>query len=243
MDAYEGMPVHAQGQMWVLPVIADLFTRLEDMNLVVTHRVAIPLREIQTRLQATAADHRLTKQEAEELSAAAKRIRETLFAEAQGNVAFIVTDKRYDVNRLLANIGALMAPGVFDKLPDIAKYDFSEAGKCIAFERPTAAAFHLLRVTEGVLRKFYLSIVKRGRSDLMWGPMIISLRKRKKSRPPDVLLNNLDNIRVSFRNPTQHPEKIYDIQEAQDLFGLCVDVVSRMIGPTGSQEVLSGKQP
>ncbi len=77
----------------------------------------------------------------------------------------------------------------------------------------------------------------------MWGPMIISLRKRKKSRPPDVLLNNLDNIRVSFRNPTQHPEKIYDIQEAQDLFGLCVDVVSRMIGPTGSQEVLSGKQP
>ena len=43
-----------------------------------------------------------------------------------------------------------------------------------------------------------------------------------------VLLNNLDNIRQSFRNPTQHPEKIYDIQEVQDLWSLCVDVVNRM---------------
>lgn len=63
----------------------------------------------------------------------------------------------------------------------------------------------------------------------MWGPMVTHLKKRKaKPIPPATLLNNLDNIRVSFRNPTQHPEKIYDIQEVQDLFGLCVDVVNRM---------------
>jgi len=40
--------------------------------------------------------------------------------------------------------------------------------------------------------------------------------------------DHLDHIRRSFRNPTQHPDKIYDIQEAQDLFGLCVDAVNRM---------------
>jgi len=39
----------------------------------------------------------------------------------------------------------------------------------------------------------------------------------------------LDNIRRSFRNPTQHPDKIYDIQEVQDLFGLCIDAINRMI--------------
>lgn len=46
--------------------------------------------------------------------------------------------------------------------------------------------------------------------------------------PQKELLDNLDNIRVSFRNPTQHPEKRYDIDEAQDLFNLCIEVVNRM---------------
>jgi hypothetical protein len=41
--------------------------------------------------------------------------------------------------------------------------------------------------------------------------------------------NHLDNIRVSFRNPTQHPEAIYDIHEVQDLWSICVDVINRMV--------------
>lgn len=122
-----------------------------------------------------------------------------------------------------------MAPKVFNKLPEIAIKDFDEAGKCIAFERSTAAAFHLLRATESVLRNYYLSIVKRNRvSPLNWGPMLKSLRSRKK-RPDDVLLDHLDGIRRNFRNPTQHPEKVYDINEAQDLLGICIDVVNRMV--------------
>jgi len=155
-------------------------------------------------------------------------LRNTLFAEAQGNVAFILTDKRIDVNKLLSAVPALMAPGVFDSLPDVARYDFMEAGKCIAFELPTAAAFHLLRGTEGMLRHFYCSLVRRGRVEPLWGPMVESLRRRR-TPPPAPLLDNLDNIRRSFRNPTQHPDKIYDIQEVQDLFGLCVDAVNRMV--------------
>jgi len=155
-------------------------------------------------------------------------LQRTLQAESAGNVAYFVTDKRLDVDKLLGRPEDLFAPDVFQNLPEIAKYDFTEAGFCIAFERPTAAAFHLLRGTEGVLRTLYCDMVKRDRVEpLLWGPMTDALRKRRK--PPAVeLLNNLDNIRRSFRNPTQHPEKIYDIHEAQDLFGLCVDVVNRM---------------
>jgi len=55
------------------------------------------------------------------------------------------------------------------------------------------------------------------------------LRTKTRGRRPDpLILDHLDHIRRSFRNPTQHPDKIYDIQEAQDLFGLCVDAVNRM---------------
>lgn len=158
-----------------------------------------------------------------------KTLEHTFAAEAGGRSAFVVTEKRIDVEKLLSDVSGLLIPAVFDSMPEIAKYDFTEAGKCIAFDRPTAAAFHLLRATESVLREFYCSIVKQNRVRvLLWKPMVEHLKKRRK-KPPEELLNHLDHIRNSFRNPTQHPEKIYDIQEVQDLFSLCIDVVNRMV--------------
>ena len=125
-------------------------------------------------------------------------------------------------------MSATMAKGVFEALPDISKYDFMEAGKCIAFERATAAAFYTMRGTEGVLRHYYCSIIKRGRvAKLMWYDMVQHLRKRRDA-PPKALLDNLDNIRLNFRNPTQHPEARYDMDEAQDLLSLSIDAINRI---------------
>ena len=225
-EAREGRVVH--GEDYILENIERFLTNLDEFHLPVTRRAAWKLVEFKEALGQLPADHELTRQEALKLSTIMTDLDTTFRAEAAGNVAFIVTDKRIDVNKLLSDVPALMAPGVFDALPEIAQYDFQEAGKCIAFELPTAAAFHIVRGTEGVLKQFYCSVVRRSRAELMWGPMVESLGQRKSKRPPDALLRNLDNIRVSYRNPTQHPDKIYDIQEVQDLFGVCVDVVNRM---------------
>lgn len=177
----------------------------------------------------TKLDGTLTADQAEKIREAAGRVRGTLLAEARGHVVHVARDKRFAIEKLLHNMPALMSPGVFEQLPKVAQYDFREAGRCIAFETPTAAGFHLMRGTEDVLRFFYCSIVKRGRKKaLMWGPMVAHLRTRRDS-PPAVLLNNLDNLRINFRNPTQHPDMVYDIEEAQDLLALSIDVVNRMI--------------
>lgn len=225
-DVKAGWPVH--GEHLILGNIDRFFAHLQEFDLPVTQRAANKLRQFRDALARSDSDHNLTADEASELRDIMGDVRNTLFAEAGGNVAFIVTDKRIDVDKLLSDVPALMAPGVFNSLPDIAQYDFIEAGKCIAFELPTSAAFHILRGTEAVLRHYYCSIVRRNRAELLWGPMVESLRRRR-TPPPAPLLDNLDNIRRSFRNPTQHPDKIYDIQEVQDLFGLCVDVINRMI--------------
>src|SRR5687768_8452371 len=85
-----------------------------------------------------------------------------------------------------------------------------------------------MRGTEGVLRHYYCAIVKKSRvKTLLWYAMVDHLRKRRDA-PPKALTDNLDNIRVNFRNPTQHPDARYDMQEAQDLFALSIDVVNRM---------------
>jgi len=227
LHAREGWPIHEEE--YVLPNINLLLGRLEKFELTVSQRVAWRLVQLRDELAESASDAKLTAEQASRLTEIMDVLEKTLLAETGGKVAFIVVDKRYDVNKLLSDVPALLAPGVFHSLPDIAQYDLMEAGKCIAFEHPTAAAFHMLRGTEAVLRQFYCSVVKRGRvKQLLWGPMVESLRSRSKP-PPAALLNNLDNIRVSFRNPTQHPDKRYDIHEAQDLFGLCLDVLNRMV--------------
>lgn len=226
-DAKAPLPIH--GDRNILNNIEVLLGRLDNYGLVVTKRAASDLITFRDTLKELETNAVLTAEQATSLNNIMYLLQSTLLAEAGGKLAYIVTDKRLDVNKLLENPKDLLAPNVFDALCEIARYDISAAGRCIAFEQPTSAAFHILRGTEKVLRTFYIGIVRRGRvSPLLWGPMTGSLRRRRSS-PPLVLLNNLDNIRLSFRNPTLHPEKIYDIQEVQDLFSLCIDVINRMV--------------
>jgi len=212
----------------VLENIGYFYDYLDEFNLGVTKRAAYDLADVWDEFSELPEGHALTAAEASRLAGVMDDLRRTLFAEADGNLAYIVGEKRLDTVKLVSDVSSLFARGVFEVLPEVAQYDFEEAGKCVAFERSTAAAFHLLRGTEDVLRAFYCGIVRQRRvSPLVWGPMVDGLRARR-SPPPAELLRNLDNSRLSFRNPTQHPEKIYDIDEVQDLFGLSVDVVNRM---------------
>lgn len=120
------------------------------------------------------------------------------------------------------------------------QFDFASGCRCIALNLPTAAAFHLMRCVEGVLRAYYCQVVKRGRvKKLMWPDMIEHLKKRRDS-PPKPLLDNLDNIRFNFRNPTQHPDARFDLDEAQDLLALCIEAVNRTMREVSKLSGLGG---
>lgn len=226
-DAREGHPIHDEAGL--VFNIDGFFKNVDELGLVVTRRAAAALDDYVKVVRALPADNTLTTKGASTLVQIMRDIRLTLEAELQGFDAYVVTPKSLDTNKLLSDVPALFAPDVFDVLPDLARYDFKEAARCIAFELPTAAAFHTLRGTEGVLRAYYRAFVRTKRiSPLMWGPVVADLRKRAATRGQSTLLNNLDNIRVSFRNPTQHPELVYSISEAQDLWSLCVEVINRM---------------
>jgi hypothetical protein len=222
------------GEKQVRSTMLSFIRACTDSGLHVTSRAALDLYGPFIRKWAIEKDDdelatlTLSVEEAATIKEASYQVQTVIFSEAQGVFAHVTSDKRFAVDRLLNDVASLMSPGIFDKLPDVAKYDFGEAGRCIAFEAPTAAAFHLMRGTEDVLKYFYCSIVRRDRVSLMWGPIVADLRKKRKP-PPTILLNNLDNLRAGFRNPTQHPEKIYDIEEAQDLFALSIDAVNRMM--------------
>ncbi len=154
----------------------------------------------------------------------------TFLAEAAGIHAFCISDKKITIEKLTEKPEQLFPEGVFDSLPEFARIEIREAAMCIAFERNTAAAFHVLRAAEDVLKTYYRAIVKRDRvAPCTWGAMTHDFRRRRK-RPSDLILRNLDYVRENFRNPTAHPEKRYDSEEAQSLFNLCNDLISRMMG-------------
>ena len=218
------------GPAGILYNIDRCLNQLDELGLKVTKISADKLIAFRHELaEITDKDSSLSPPQCYKLKELCDQLRMTLEAELKTLEAFIVTPKRYDIDKLLDDVGSLMSPGLFSALPEITKYDLMEAGKCIAFERPTAAAFHLLRGTEAVLRHFYCTLIHRNRvSDLLWGNIVQDLRNRPKTKKHTTLYNNLDNIRFSYRNPTQHPDAIYDIHEVQDLAPLCFEAITRM---------------
>lgn len=209
--------------------IRRLLKDFEELGLNVTKRASDELSQFLKELDKITDDRQFTDEEIEKLYDIMGKLRHTMEAECLGTFSYITTEKRYDIAKLFDNIEKLFAPNIFTELPELAQYDFYEAGKCIVFERSTAAAFHILRATELVLAKYYRKFMRKDPTKKTWGQLLSELKNKSTGkRPNPIIINHLVNIKDSFRNPTQHPTKIYDIQEAQDLLSVCIDVVNRM---------------
>ncbi|PNG27902.1 HEPN domain-containing protein [Methylocella silvestris] len=110
-----------------------------------------------------------------------------------------------------------------------AKYDLSEAGKCIALGRSTAAVFHLMRILESGLRAVhvYLGIdVAAAGIERNWGRILGRIREKITERGRDWIERDdfqeifalLSSAKDAWRNPTMHVEKKYTEEEAEEIF-------------------------
>jgi hypothetical protein len=123
----------------------------------------------------------------------------------------------------------------------LAKQDFDQAGKCIAFDVPTAAAFHLLRGTEVVIKDYYDLIVPGPKQAPLkmrnWGTYIRLLKNHGGDDKVIALLTHLKDV---YHNPVFHPEEMYSDERVQVLFGLCVSAVIVMRSATVAASATTG---
>ena len=70
-----------------------------------------------------------------------------------------------------------------------------------------------------------------------WGNIIINL-KSIPVPPPSEILDQLDAIRVNYRNPTAHPELIYTTDDVQDLLSECIAVVNRVVNHLNDKNLI-----
>lgn len=148
---------------------------------------------------------------------------------------YLQNDKRISQEILENEMFKLFANDVFYLLPDIAFYDFDEAGKCLLFNRYTACAFHTLRGTEDTLKFYYQKLLGVVATESQtWWNFYDEIEKSNVSGKLNPKLNeelmiNLNSLRKFYRNKTQHPQMIYNSDEVQDLLFLCVKTVSEMV--------------
>ena len=120
-----------------------------------------------------------------------------------------------------------MANKVYDNLNDQTKKDFDLACTQIALNLPTGAAFHLMRALEEQVKVLYFHFKRTNRlRNPMWRPMLQQLRNKRNPKPTDKLLDLLDGVRLHYRNPTQHPDMFYTIDEAQDLLNQTISAIN-----------------
>lgn len=165
------------------------------------------------------------------VSSAAKEFETVLAAECQVLDTYFVSKRgAYSTADLVEHAHHQIPLPLRGLLPQQTIDDLDQAGKCIAFDLPTAAAFHLLRGTEAVLRKYYDRIVPGAKKATPkmpnWGVYI----KLLKEHGAEVKITSLlDHLRDAYRNPVLHPEENYADQSAQVLFGVCVSAIVMMV--------------
>jgi len=148
-----------------------------------------------------------------------------------GISTYFVTQKGiYRTEDLISHADNHFLEDIRKDIPEQAKGDIREAGKCLAYEVPTACAFHLWRAVETVMGAYYLKLhgktfVQEGimRS---WDPFIKALDKVGADKK---ITQFLDHIRKEYRNPQTHPEEMVSLSEAFGLFGAASSSINQMI--------------
>ena len=155
--------------------------------------------------------------------------RVALLSELESLATFFVTQKGgYDTATLLDWGEALFSEDLGLKAPE-AVFDAKQSAKCLAFEVSTAAGFHLFRVTEAVLRRYY-SHVTNGKTHPKHRNISVYLRSLRKAGVGDPkIIATLQQISDLHRNPLVHPEIALTLDEVLATAGMVRSATTAML--------------
>lgn len=126
----------------------------------------------------------------------------------------------------LAYRGEEMVPAsVHSLMPDIAR-DLRDAGRCVAFEVPTAAAFHLFRATEAAAKSYILAVRGVPVTDKEKNLGLGGYKKIIEGLGVDARITSaLEQLVKLHRNPTIHPEYHVSNDEVLATLGMVESVI------------------
>ena len=150
-------------------------------------------------------------------------------AELQISNSYLVTPKGgYSIDVLTQFSENSFPPNLLKLVPN-AEHDVEQAARCLAFENPTAAGFHLMRILESVIQKYWFLLTngsKKPKNKNM-GAYLSALQGISSVDPK--ILATLKQIKDLHRNPIAHPDKNLTVEEAINLYGIIRSAIGYLL--------------
>ena len=175
------------------------------------------------------------------ITSAAKEFQTILAAEMQTLDTYHASPKAlYSTQDLIERAEIILPETTRADVPGETIREIKHAGRCLAFELPTACGFHTVRATEAVIREYYRTVVGtvpkvKARN---WGAYIKRLRERNADAK---IITVLEQIKDTYRNPIVHPEDVLEMEDAIILFGMAGGVIVSMMKDIASRKAAAGK--
>jgi len=146
----------------------------------------------------------------------------------QMDTYYVLRKSIYATPELIERAENLFSEGVRVEMLPEAIEDIRQAGRCIAFELPTAAGFHILRSVESVMLRYMdtLNAQRPKEKQRNWGAYLQTL---KDAGADEKVIAALDQIRDLHRNPNIHPEETLTLEEALSLLGIAQSAILGMV--------------
>jgi hypothetical protein len=200
-------------------------------------------------VQVTGPDRELAHFELFPIKDAYRRFKIALNAEMGVLNSFCVGAQKggLDAHSLTKTGEKLFPIDLIAKVPE-ALFDVREAAKCLAYETPTAAGYHVFRATESVLRRYYAHMTHGAAPPKVRSIKVYTKALRSCGVGTEKVLTSLEQMAELHRNPLIHPEVILSQEEAYGTFGIARSVIGFMLSElprldaTTSNSVISSDQ-
>lgn len=132
---------------------------------------------------------------------------------------YVLTSKGAYDTAILAESGVQAFPETLAKKVPDAVNDAQQAGRCIAFDLPTSAAFHMHRAHEAVVHAYFKAFAPTEKTPDRQA-LSAWVQALEKANAPKNILAAVRDINTLHRNPVLHPEHtLRDSGEAIALLG------------------------
>ena len=150
-----------------------------------------------------------------------------LKAECDSLATYAVSQKgAYSTPDLIEHAENMIPETTRQLLPSGVIKEVQEAGRCLAFDLPTASGFHILRAVELVMIELWQHIKQTGdKKPTNWGAYIDKFEQSGIDAKITTMLRTLKDL---YRNPNAHPEETLDDDKATTLFALGVAAIQQM---------------
>jgi hypothetical protein len=125
LDVKEGWRFH--GDSWIIANAERVLSHLEHLKFRVTVEAAHDLREILTEFKAYPAESRASAADRKRLNEIMQTLRATMKAESRTLHAYLLSEKRLGVEKLVERPELFLSGTTFSRLPRVAKLDIREA--------------------------------------------------------------------------------------------------------------------